>query len=249
VSYKRKPPRFAFETGTRNGALVVRGVAPIEGGRWVAVDCDCGSEDVMLASAFAKKKVCSQACPMLVVIAEEHRRRQQESAAALWGPYRQQQHVRAAKLLRGLMSDSRRRLLVCHLTIEDIIEIRLDKACHYCGSEIGDCSGLDRIDCTGDYTRDNVLPCCANCNMARGHMLSVDEFKAAMAVRLAKLESGEQAWSEREWRKRTQKSALGGWGSRKNNAPLPRQPVRYRGPRARQKSPESQAQLSLVEAR
>ena len=37
------------------------------------------------------------------------------------------------------------------------------KPCHYCGCEI-EVTGLDRKDNDGDYTPDNVVPCCKKCN-------------------------------------------------------------------------------------
>lgn len=38
-------------------------------------------------------------------------------------------------------------------------------------------SGLDRIDSNGEYTPDNVVPCCKVCNCAK-NVLSVSEFAA-----------------------------------------------------------------------
>lgn len=60
--------------------------------------------------------------------------------------------------------------------------------CHYCGLEpsnikktknsLGDglrYSGIDRKNNTGDYTPDNVVPCCKVCNYAKSN-LSLDQF-------------------------------------------------------------------------
>lgn len=104
---------------------------------------------------------------------------------------------------------------MCSLTIEDIVRIRIGACCHYCQVELPDprrkkdhgwhlrpC--LDRIDNAGDYTADNVVPCCALCNDARGHLLTLEEFEAAMKVRLARTGPG-NAWTGVKWR-----TALGG---------------------------------------
>lgn len=40
------------------------------------------------------------------------------------------------------------------------------KPCHYCGKEINGI-GLDRKDSKGDYSLDNVVPCCSQCNMSK----------------------------------------------------------------------------------
>lgn len=40
------------------------------------------------------------------------------------------------------------------------------KPCHYCGCEI-EVTGLDRKDSDKGYTPDNVVPCCADCNVKK----------------------------------------------------------------------------------
>lgn len=87
------------------------------------------------------------------------------------------------------------------LTVEDLRELRVDKSCYYCLSPLHPLSGgLDRIDNAKGYTRDNVLPCCSMCNDARGHLLTVAEFKAAMSLRLAALPAGASPWDGYSWR-------------------------------------------------
>lgn len=55
------------------------------------------------------------------------------------------------------------------------------RPCFYCNSKYDNCgSGLDRIDNARGYDGDNVVPCCANCNRVRGHLLTVEETKAAI---------------------------------------------------------------------
>lgn len=38
--------------------------------------------------------------------------------------------------------------------------------CHYCG--VQDALGLDRMDNEGGYEPNNIVPCCAQCNFAKG---------------------------------------------------------------------------------
>lgn len=62
--------------------------------------------------------------------------------------------------------------------------------CHYCrlsvNSEAG--SGLDRLDNERGYTAANVVPCCIECNIARGDRFSPDEMRVIGAtIRLVKL--------------------------------------------------------------
>lgn len=73
------------------------------------------------------------------------------------------------------------------LSEEEFSEIIL-KECYYCGEKSSLCledkyrsdgdlyyNGIDRVDNTLGYTKDNCVPCCRYCNMAK-HTRSHDEF-------------------------------------------------------------------------
>ena len=61
---------------------------------------------------------------------------------------------------------------------EDLREF-WDTPCHYCGGEVEQRLGLDRVDNDKGYIPDNVVQCCTTCNhMKRSH--SVDEWTAHM---------------------------------------------------------------------
>lgn len=78
------------------------------------------------------------------------------------------------------------------------LDLRNSGPCHYCGNEdLGAGLGLDRLDNARGYDEGNLVPCCARCNEARGHLLDPDEFAAAMQVRLAKTGPG-RAWEGRQ---------------------------------------------------
>ncbi len=60
--------------------------------------------------------------------------------------------------------------LLFELKKEEFIEI-CSKKCFYCG-DIQDkgFNGIDRIDCRGNYIKDNVVPCCEICNWMKGSL-------------------------------------------------------------------------------
>ncbi len=72
------------------------------------------------------------------------------------------------------------------ITFEDFL-IKIHEPCHYCGavdtSYLSDratdyvlhYNGLDRLDSSKGYRKDNTVSCCVDCNIAKGTMM-VDEF-------------------------------------------------------------------------
>jgi len=63
---------------------------------------------------------------------------------------------------------------------EDIQHL-INSICYYCGEAS---QGLDRIDNSVGYTKDNVLPCCGRCNKTRGEDWTVEEAKAMILLGL-----------------------------------------------------------------
>ena len=61
---------------------------------------------------------------------------------------------------------------------EDLREF-MDTPCHYCGGEVEQRIGLDRVDSAKGYIPGNVVQCCTSCNMAKSNH-SVDEWYAHM---------------------------------------------------------------------
>ena len=67
---------------------------------------------------------------------------------------------------------------IFNLTKEEFLIAR-SGPCTYCGGELPETSlGLDRIDGPKGYVVGNVVPCCRNCNMLKGDMLTSEETKA-----------------------------------------------------------------------
>ncbi len=78
-------------------------------------------------------------------------------------------------VLRHVKDMARKRNLVFEIDLKYYKANLFKKPCYYCGGETK--GWLDRInnDKKVGYTIDNVVPCCENCNRAKGTM-GVDEF-------------------------------------------------------------------------
>jgi len=84
-----------------------------------------------------------------------------------------------------------------NITLDEFSEIFKNGKCYYCGGTIGYSGvGLDRIDNDLPYNKDNVLPCCGNCNKLRSDKLSVTETEKV--IRLLKKLRGGVVWPNYE---------------------------------------------------
>ena len=65
------------------------------------------------------------------------------------------------------------------LSFEDYLQLIEGTNCSYCKRKLLPSAGggLDRLDNSRGYTKDNVVPCCGICNIARGDNFSVEEMK------------------------------------------------------------------------
>jgi hypothetical protein len=64
---------------------------------------------------------------------------------------------------------------ICDIDIDWMIDNILTKKCIYCGDNKR--IGCDRIDNKLGHTKNNVVPCCIECNTARNNMFSFEEMK------------------------------------------------------------------------
>ena len=82
--------------------------------------------------------------------------------------------AKASKMVSSYKAkDKRLGLNVCDIDIDWMIDNILLKPCHYCGDTYR--IGCDRIDNTKGHSKDNVVPCCYECNVARGNNFSYKE--------------------------------------------------------------------------
>jgi hypothetical protein len=72
------------------------------------------------------------------------------------------------------------------LSFEEWSTLITNAVCHYCEEPLQEKSGggLDRKDSTLHYTKDNVVPCCINCNRMKNNILSYDEMCYLMPLLL-----------------------------------------------------------------
>jgi hypothetical protein len=64
---------------------------------------------------------------------------------------------------------------LCDISIDWMVENILEKPCVYCGDTSR--VGCDRIDNSRGHTKDNVVPCCIECNTARNNYFTYEEMK------------------------------------------------------------------------
>jgi len=71
------------------------------------------------------------------------------------------------------------------ITLVELEDIRLNP-CHYCSGPLPICGhGLDRLDNTKGYTKENIAPCCRYCNQRKGRLEQLG-FKFPRTVELMK---------------------------------------------------------------
>ena len=69
------------------------------------------------------------------------------------------------------------------------------KPCHYCGGKVGDYgTGMDRVDWKKPYTKNNVVPCCVDCNSIKSNRLS--ELEALVLIDALKELRGDIVWEK-----------------------------------------------------
>jgi len=79
---------------------------------------------------------------------------------------------------KNTQSAAKQRGLKVLLTKEEFFNL-ISKPCYYCNkdtaNEVG--CGMDRLNNDKDYSIDNVVPCCGDCNSGRGNKFSSEEWQ------------------------------------------------------------------------
>lgn len=82
--------------------------------------------------------------------------------------------AKASKMISSYkIKDRKNSCTECDITVDWMIEHILKKPCIYCGDVHR--VGCDRIDNTKGHTKDNVIPCCVECNTARNNYFTYSE--------------------------------------------------------------------------
>ena len=89
---------------------------------------------------------------------------------------RQGIRAKASKMISSYrVKDSKNGLSICDIDIDWMINNILTKPCVYCGDTYR--IGCDRIDNSKGHTKDNVVPCCIECNTAKNNYFSYEEMR------------------------------------------------------------------------
>ena len=149
--------------------------------KWYKVKCDCGSEKVVMGSAMTSGNTKSCGC-----LSKEIKKSKRIP----------KNHSEITAIILGYKRHAERRGLKWELTRKDV-EMLVKMNCFYCDSKpnnikktknsIGDgfiYSGIDRIDNSKNYTKQNSVPCCKICNYAKSDM-NLKEFQD-WAIRIGK---------------------------------------------------------------
>jgi len=135
--------------------------------------CDCGNEKIVRGDSL--RGGITKSCGCLIKEAPNNRMRLDYGIASM------------RRMINNYKSNAKRRGIEYKLTEEQFKEIT-QRDCYYCGAKPNNAyhqkwqngtyvyNGIDRIDNTKGYTIDNVVPCCKDCNAAKGK-LTLQEFK------------------------------------------------------------------------
>ena len=84
----------------------------------------------------------------------------------------QQRRNKINKMISAYKCKDKKRNFICDLDF-DFVDKLTNKPCIYCGDTHN--IGLDRIDNSKGHTKDNVVPCCVECNTVRNDLFTVEE--------------------------------------------------------------------------
>lgn len=181
-------PRFKDRTGDKHGRLtVVSHKGKDQRGKhlWLCL-CDCGKEKIVVSDNLSSGKSNSCGCLKAEFLARSGNQYgiyKDREIALLKVQYSHLKRRDKSKGFDGTMtldefcSLSKSPCKYCGLEYSKEIEDRLNESKK--GARLSDhtlkCNGIDRVDSSLGYSKDNSVPCCKYCNIAKNTM-SKDEF-------------------------------------------------------------------------
>ena len=102
---------------------------------------------------------------------ETFTKEQKEKHYQLGVNYRNTQKGKAIGFINEYKKNDKLKNRLCTLTQEDVINV-YDKPCTYCGYPS---TGFDRIDNSIGHVKENCVPCCTECNVARMNNFTHEE--------------------------------------------------------------------------
>jgi hypothetical protein len=176
-------PKAELSIGQKFGKLLVVEVVEeraTDGRKKVRCLCDCGQETIKIFSLLSQSKTISCGCAISENATKQITAVHQKMIDS--GKWNKDPKIKTAKHVFEFYSDG-------DLSFEDFMLLS-QQNCFYCGGEPSNCynwyvykksgftdfrkengyftyNGLDRIDNSRPHDKNNVVPCCANCNRAR----------------------------------------------------------------------------------
>jgi len=175
---KLRKSRNRIEVGTTFHRLTVTGDSIKSKAGVFEYPCMCSCGNLNMVRGDFLKNGAIKSCGCL----------QKEVVSSYNGPKSEPGSQAKKKLIRSYRRGAKHRGLEFHLTDEDC-ESLFKMDCHYCGSppsatskvvRTNDCdefiyNGIDRIENTLGYLKNNIVPCCSLCNFMKGSK-TVTEF-------------------------------------------------------------------------
>lgn len=169
-------PRIKINPGDKFYRLTVKEVLPK--GRAIFI-CDCGKKKNLRYYNVLRKAHPTKSCGCYK--AEVCRKNSDAQKGAITKP---KGYSAITRILKQYRDGAKYRSLVFELDREFVTEIT-KKPCRYCGKTNSltmktevydwDYNGIDRLDNSIGYTKDNCVPCCKFCNRAK-YQYSEEEF-------------------------------------------------------------------------
>lgn len=120
-------------------------------------------------------------------ISNKWRKNNPEKYKKLMQSYYVKNSIKPSYRFRKAKQQARERGITFLINLELYTKL-ISLPCYFCKGAFGTVTkgtGLDRIDSSGEYEENNVVPCCKTCNMLKGDQFTLDEAKVAVDAILA----------------------------------------------------------------